>query len=72
MPVAARIVKIDSMSAHADRGEIIRWLRTLPKQPGRLCLVHGELPQMLALQARVKEQLGWDAMMPEHGERIEI
>ena len=72
VPVAARIVKIDSMSAHADRGEILRWLRTLPKQPGRLCLVHGELSPMRALQTLVKEQLSWDAMMPEHGERIEI
>jgi metallo-beta-lactamase family protein len=72
VPVAARIVKIDSMSAHADRSEILRWLRTLPRKPGRLCLVHGELEPMRALQSRVKEQLGLDAMMPEHGERIEI
>ena len=27
--VHARIAKIDSMSAHADRGEILRWLGTL-------------------------------------------
>jgi metallo-beta-lactamase family protein len=72
VPVAARIVKIDSMSAHADRGEILRWLRTVPHAPARLCLVHGEPEPMAALQARVKEQLGWDALMPVHGERIEI
>lgn len=70
--VGARIVKIDSMSAHADRGEILRWLRTLPRKPERLCLVHGEPDPMNALQLRVKEQLGWDTMMPAHGERIEI
>jgi len=72
VPVAAQVVKIDSMSAHADGGEILKWLRTLPRAPQRLCLVHGELQPMTALQARVKEQLGWDAMMPTHGERIEI
>ena len=33
VPVAARIAKIDSMSAHADRGEIVRWLATLPQAP---------------------------------------
>ena len=33
VPVGARVVKIDSMSAHADRGEILKWLahyRVLP------------------------------------------
>jgi hypothetical protein len=34
--------------------------------------VHGESGPMSALQIRVKEQLGWDALMPTHGERIEI
>jgi metallo-beta-lactamase family protein len=72
VPVAALVVKIDSMSAHADRSEILRWLRTLPHTPQRLCLVHGESAPMNALQIRVKEQLGWDALMPTHGERIEI
>ena len=70
--VAAHIAKIDSMSAHADRGEILRWLRTLPREPERLCLVHGECEPMHALQQRVKDPLGWDALMPAHGERIEI
>ncbi|MBI4887774.1 MAG: MBL fold metallo-hydrolase [Acidobacteria bacterium] len=72
VPVAARIVKIDSMSAHADRGEVLRWLRTLPRQPERLLLVHGEPGPMQALQARIREHLGWDAHMPAHGERLEI
>ena len=72
VPVGARVVKIDSMSAHADRGEMLRWLQTLPRRPERLCLVHGEPEAMAALQMRVKEQLGWDAAMPSHGERIDI
>ena len=33
IPVNARIAKIDSMSAHADRGEILRWLGTFPAEP---------------------------------------
>ena len=50
VPVRARIAKIDSMSAHADRGEILRWLGTLPAPPRRLCLVHGEPGPMDALE----------------------
>jgi metallo-beta-lactamase family protein len=70
--VGARIAKIDSMSAHADRGEMLRWLRTLPRRPRRLCLVHGEPGPMDALRALVNDRLGWDAHMPAHAERIEI
>ena len=70
--VAARIVRIDSMSAHADRGEILRWLGTLPRRPGRLCLVHGEQGPMDALKALVEDRLGWDAQTPAHAERIDV
>jgi metallo-beta-lactamase family protein len=72
IPVAARIARIDSMSAHADRGEILRWLGTLPRRPGRLCLVHGEPAPMDALKALVKERLGWDAQTPAHAEIVEV
>ena len=72
VPVAARIVKIDSMSAHADRGEMLRWLGTFQTPPKRLFLVHGEPAPMDALKALVKERLGWDAETPAHGARIEV
>jgi metallo-beta-lactamase family protein len=72
IPVAARITKIDSMSAHADRNEITRWLATLPKPPHRLCLVHGEPGPMDALRALVTDRFGWVPHMPAHGERIEV
>jgi len=72
VPVAARMAKIDSMSAHADRGEILRWLATLPKAPARLCLVHGEAGPMDALRAFVTDRFGWQPYMPSHGERIDV
>jgi metallo-beta-lactamase family protein len=70
--VSARVARIDSMSAHADRGEILRWLGTLPRRPGRLCLVHGEPVAMDALKVLVKDRLGWDAHTPAHAETIAL
>jgi metallo-beta-lactamase family protein len=72
VPVAARVAKIDSMSAHADRGEILRWLGTMPSPPGRLCLVHGEPGPMDALKATIQKQLGWQVHAPDHRERIVV
>lgn len=70
--VAARIRRIDSMSAHAGRGEIVRWLSTFPQKPKRLFIVHGEPPSMRALEGLIHERLGWETYAPEHQERIEI
>jgi metallo-beta-lactamase family protein len=72
VPVHARIAKIDSMSAHADRSEILRWLGLLPAPPERLCLVHGEPAPMDALKSAVVEKLGWPVHTPEHMEQIAI
>jgi metallo-beta-lactamase family protein len=72
IPVQARIARIDSMSAHADRDEILRWLGTLPAPPSTLCLVHGEPGPMDALAATIRERLGWSTVVPEHGTTLDL
>ena len=72
IPVRARIAQLDSVSAHADRGEILRWLGTFPSPPKRIALVHGESRSIAALDALIKERLGLDAHPAQDGERIEI
>jgi metallo-beta-lactamase family protein len=72
IPALARIAKIDSMSAHADRDEIVRWLDTSPASPGRLCLVHGEPQPMDALKARIEQQLGWAVHTPTYRETVTL
>ena len=70
--VNATVAKIDSMSAHADRNEILRWLGTLGSAPRRLCLVHGEPAPMDALKGLIQERLSWSPYTPAHGETIEL
>jgi metallo-beta-lactamase family protein len=60
------------MSAHADRGEMLRWLGTFPAMPGRLMLVHGEPGPMDSLKATIEERLSWNVHAPEHRERLVI
>ena len=74
VPVAARIERIDSMSAHADASEMIRWLRGFDAPPGLTCVVHGEPPAMAALQAAIARDLGagWRTHVPDYLETIDI
>jgi metallo-beta-lactamase family protein len=70
--VNARIARNDSMSAHADRGEIVRWLETLPAAPRSVCLVHGEPAPMDALKDRIRDRFEWNVATPRHHEVISL
>jgi metallo-beta-lactamase family protein len=72
IPTQASISRLDSMSAHADRRELLRWLRALPAPPETLCLVHGEPDAMASLQATIAERLGWTAHIPADGETVDV
>jgi metallo-beta-lactamase family protein len=72
VPVHAHVVRIDSMSAHADSQEILRWLGGFTRAPTMTFLVHGEINAMEALDASIKSALGWHTKMPAHEERVEL
>jgi metallo-beta-lactamase family protein len=70
--VAARIERIDSMSAHADSGEILRWLSGFTKPPAMTYLVHGEPSGLEGLQARIAAKLGWPTHIAKYLETVEV
>jgi metallo-beta-lactamase family protein len=71
VPVEARIERIDSMSAHADAGEIMRWLSGFSRPPQMTYLVHGEPASAEALRTRVAER-GWPVHVAKYLERVEL
>jgi metallo-beta-lactamase family protein len=72
VPVNARIARIDSMSAHADSAEILRWLAGFSRPPGITYLVHGEPVPMDTLKSSIEQQSGWTVHTPALGERVTI
>jgi metallo-beta-lactamase family protein len=70
--VAARIEHVDSMSAHADADEIMRWLRGFTRPPALTHIVHGEPPAQEALRARIEKELGWSVHVAEYQEQVTI
>jgi metallo-beta-lactamase family protein len=57
--VQAKIMDVQGLSAHADRHDVIRWLRGAKRPPKRVFLVHGESPAPEALSALIGSELGW-------------
>lgn len=72
VPVGARVENLESLSAHADAGEVLRWLRGFKAPPALTCLVHGEPVAMDALKARIERELGWTLRAPQQNEKILI
>ncbi len=65
VPVRAQIEKIDALSAHADRSELVRWAGTFGKPaPSRVFLTHGEPESAESLAALLKETYGWNTRVP--------
>jgi metallo-beta-lactamase family protein len=72
VPVAARVERIDSMSAHADAGEIMRWLGGFSRPPRMTYLVHGEPVALDALAARITRELSWPVHVAAYREQVQL
>jgi Cft2 family RNA processing exonuclease len=71
-PVAAHIELIDSMSAHADYSESLRWLSGFTRPPAMTYLVHGDPVALAALASRITAEKGWPVHIAGHLERVEL
>jgi metallo-beta-lactamase family protein len=70
--IDAEVVSLPGMSAHADAGQLVRWLSTAPRAPRGIYLNHGEAGPADALRQRIERELGWPAMVPRLGQSVEI
>jgi metallo-beta-lactamase family protein len=72
VPVRAHIESISSLSAHADSGEILRWLGGFKRPPRKTFVVHGEIDSAAALRDTIVQKLGWDVVIPNYQEVVEL
>ncbi|NOK18402.1 MBL fold metallo-hydrolase RNA specificity domain-containing protein [Corallococcus carmarthensis] len=72
VPVRARVETVDGLSAHADREELLGWLRTFPRPPRETWLVHGEPGAAEALARSIRERMGWRVRVARDGERVTL
>ncbi len=70
IPIAAEVVQLESMSAHADAEQILDWMRGA--HVDRAYVVHGEPDAADVLRGRIERELGVRARVPEQGERVEL
>jgi metallo-beta-lactamase family protein len=71
IPIRANIVNMGGMSDHGDQNELLEWLKTMPSNPKRVFVVHGEEEQSRIFADKIKE-LGIDAIVPEYLENKKL
>ncbi len=71
-PVRARIENLSTLSAHADYGEILTWLRNFNKSPQKVFITHGEPRAALSLKEKIEKEFGWTVIVPDYLQSEEL
>lgn len=70
--VRAKVKVLDGFSAHADQGEILRWLKTFERAPRMTYVVHGESAGATALAQVIREQLNWPVEIAKYQQKVTL
>jgi metallo-beta-lactamase family protein len=72
-PRRARVMRFNGLSAHADRNDLLAYVRAIKPAPAKAFVVHGEEKQSLALAAAIQaEHPGIEVIVPEPGSTHEV
>jgi metallo-beta-lactamase family protein len=69
-PVEARVVRVNGFSSHADKQELLDWLRGLKRPPKKLFVVHGEKESAQHFAEFVASETGWQVVVPAYKDEI--
>jgi len=72
VPVRAEVCYVPGFSVHADRSEILDWLRRSPQPPEKTFVVHGELTASESLRDAIEKELGWNSSVPGYLDEVRL
>jgi metallo-beta-lactamase family protein len=72
MPLRAEVQKLDALSGHADREELLTWMQPIAAGLKKVFLVHGEPEQQTALAAAIRERYHIEVIAPERGQNFDL
>ena len=70
--ILCEVAQLENASAHADATGLVQWLRSIPKPPKKVFIVHGEPDAADTLRRRIGEELGFKAEVAEQGQKAEL
>ena len=70
-PLKAHVVRLGGFSAHADKNEMLYFLKNANLKIKKIVLVHGEEDQILPFSEFLKKE-GFAVVVPKRGESVEV
>lgn len=64
-PIKAKVEHIESLSAHADQGELMDWLDEIKNIPEQVYLIHGESNALNAFRVKLETINKWRVKIPK-------
>ena len=68
LEVNAGINHMQSLSAHADQADLMKWLGSIKNIPEEIFLIHGEPDSLQGFQSKIQDSLGWQPKIPKLNE----
>ena len=62
--VRAQVRELDTLSAHADQSELMKWVGAIKNKPERIFIVHGESDAAYAFSNKIKHVFGYNTLIP--------
>ncbi len=72
VPVRCHVEKVEGFSAHADWKGVIRWLEGLTAAPKTIFTTHGEPESAEAMAGHIHERFGWNVVVPQYEQVVEL
>lgn len=72
IPVVCHVERIEGLSAHADRTELLDWLKHFKSRPKNTFVIHGEAQVSKHFAATINKDFGWNATSPSFMETVEL
>lgn len=72
VPVCAEILEMGQLSAHAGKGELLRWLTGLTAPPKQTYLTHGEPEAAQVLQTAIQERFKWKVAVARYLDTVDL
>ncbi|RIV43398.1 MBL fold metallo-hydrolase RNA specificity domain-containing protein [Flagellimonas pelagia] len=70
--IKAKIMHLESLSAHADQEELLTWMGSIRNIPEKVFLIHGENTAMETYKTKIHERFGWHCHIPRLHEVVEL
>ena len=72
MRLRAEVQRLDALSGHADREEMLTWMKPIAAGLKKVFLVHGEPEQQAAFVTAIRERYGLDVVAPQRGQSFDL